>query len=212
MTSRHEQMSAAMVRLCWQKIPGFEMCIKSESRYLRLLNMVVKWFNPRFMTDYVTTIYPNVYFPEYNNEDWKVLTHEFVHLTHAKKSKILFNLKYLFPQNLALLSLLSVFNTYHLLWLFFLAPLPAYFRMKEELDGYTMSMAINYWRYGSIKQEQIDWVRHQFLSSAYYFMWPFKKYITKKVTERAALIAAGHYTNKPIFKEVNRLIRRIWGR
>jgi len=84
----------------------------------------------------------------------------------------------------------------------FLAPLPAPWRTKWELRGYMMSLAMNYWRYGSIRDESMDWIEKQFTGPGYYFMWPFKKSARKKLEKAATAVTSGVVLLDPFFKLV----------
>ena len=94
------------------------------------------------------------------------------------------------PQILALFSLVSIFAVLFSQWfllglvfLVFLLPLPAVFRRELELRGYTMSLAINYWRHGSIQDSSIDWVVKAFTGWGYYRMCPDEKYIRTRLSD-----------------------------
>ena len=56
-----------------------------------------------------------------------------------------------------------------------LLPWPAQGRAKLELRGYTMNMAVNIWRHGSLREDTKVWIKEVFVGWAYYKMWPFKK-------------------------------------
>ena len=45
------------------RVSGFEVISKKESRIMKLLSVIL-FFNKRFMTGYITTLYPRVYVPE----------------------------------------------------------------------------------------------------------------------------------------------------
>lgn len=171
--------------------PKFNVKFKNQSLLMKILSYVL-FFNKDFMSRYITTIGYTVYVP--NEEDYKanpdmydeILTHEFVHMMDYKKWNILFFASYLFPQCLSVLSLFSFLAIGHsLLWLLcllflvFVGPLPAYFRMHWELRGYTMSAAYNRWVYNyfSTPTDYLD----RFTGSGYYFMWPFAKNMTRRL-------------------------------
>jgi hypothetical protein len=117
---------------------------------------------------------------------FKILSHEYVHLWEEKdRGHWRYKLAYSLPQVLAAFSLLAFFAflwtpmLWALVFLVFALPLPSIGRRNIERRGYLMSFAINYWRYGSVMQEQIDQVLNQFTKSYYYFMWPFRKWMLK---------------------------------
>jgi hypothetical protein len=156
----------------------------------------ILFFLPTFMSDYITTIGSTIYYPSQtfitNDEEdaMIVLAHEVVHVTQANKyGKVLFGLMYLFPQCLALLSLLSIFAIiwtpflWCLLFLVFLAPIPGPWRARFEFQAYSMSLYVLdlvLRRYGYADDQRrsqltasANKINYQFKSSAYWFMWPF---------------------------------------
>jgi hypothetical protein len=222
MPTPDDQILARLEILIKQDIPGYERLVKQDSKFMKFLNFFVQIFNKQFMTRYVTTMYPKVYFPRDRNSDargiWKVLAHEWYHLRSAKReTNILHSFLYGFPQWLTLLALLALlaiwFSNWWLLclgWLICLAPLPAYFRAQEEFEAYRMSMAINYWRYGSIQPNSLNWLARQFYGSNYYFMWPFKTAVLKRLLKEVEEIHKGAYDAISPYKEVKELIEEIW--
>lgn len=168
--------------------PEYKVKFKNESLLMKLLGKIF-FFNKDFMTNYTTTIGSTIYFP---SRQWLklrqvsakvVVLHELIHiLDSAKYSQLLFSLMYLFPQCLALLAIPAAFfiGLWSLLFLAFLAPLPAYFRMSLELRAYTFSLYVMHrfnFKHGyNIRLE--THARHyvdQFSTSYYYFMWPINK-------------------------------------
>jgi len=178
-------------KLCEFGRKNFDLKIsfKDESRLMRVLGKLL-FFNSSFMTTYSTTIGKTVYFPskKWLSEDpdraARVLAHEIVHLADAKRfgfGGFLFSALYLAPQIFALLALLSIwFSGWWLLSLLFLLPWPAYYRMFFEMRGYAMSDAVAYKRYGDVLSN--DFLSKQFMTSSYYFMWPFRKSIDSYLT------------------------------
>jgi len=175
---------------------GIRVRYKDSSKFMWLLGKIL-FFNPKFMTDYITTIHRTVYFPtkDFTKDDyrvWSIMAHEAVHAADSKKWTFpLFASVYLFPQVLSLLALGAIGAFWDLSYLWFLvslvllAPLPAYGRMKFEMRGYAVSMAAYNWTAqiqntlsGSDRitplQESPDWAVDQFVGSSYYWMWPFK--------------------------------------
>lgn len=197
-------------------VPTFDVKFKNESRLMRLIGKIL-FFNSEFMNGYITTIGATVYFPNRkyleDNYDamWLVLAHELVHAWDNKRSSF-FKVGYLFPQILAGLSLLAVLAVWKvwflwsLLFLLGLAPLPAPFRMRAELRGYTMSMAVAQWS-GNSAEASYEWIVPQFTGGAYYWMWPFEKNIRNRLIRAAASIQDGTIL-KP---EENEPFRRMLG-
>jgi hypothetical protein len=180
-----------LVALVMRKIPQFEVRFKDENRFQRALGFVVGWFNPEYMTEFTTTLFPCVYFPNRpfvvdNSETaWKILAHEYVHLCDTQDSPVLFRLRYLMPQIISILSLLAVLAFWipwmllFLVTLIFLIPWPSQGRSSIESRGYAMSLAVDYWTEGTpISKESKDWVTQQFLGWAYYRMGTSKIFET----------------------------------
>src|SRR5208283_2209132 len=91
------------------QFPNLQVKYKDQSTFMKILGKIL-FFNPSFMTSYITTIGDTIYFTteSYTTQDSLdasiVLMHELVHMTDEKTySKPLFAISYLFPQILALL-------------------------------------------------------------------------------------------------------------
>lgn len=171
--------------------PGFQVRVKEDSKLMSILGALLFWIP---FANYATTIGSKVYIPRRWFDDaeagttewpWRVLAHEIVHV-HDKQKMPLgifgFSVVYLFPQVLAVLALLSLLGfalgaewAWTLLFLLFLAPIPAVGRAWAEKRGYAMSMAANYWANGHILLGAQDGIVAKFTGPDYYFMWPFKK-------------------------------------
>tara|TARA_Y100000310_G_scaffold81973_1_gene78581 strand:- start:132 stop:809 length:678 start_codon:yes stop_codon:yes gene_type:complete len=169
-----------------EKIPGFEIIEKSESLWMKILSKIL-FFTPDFMERFVTTFYPKVYVPskvrwEANNFFSIItLTHEYVHLADRKRLNLLFNFLYLSPQVLVVFALLYPINLWFLLFLLCLLPIPSLGRAWAEFRGYRMSMATYYWLTG--ERYSAEFMIHQFISSNYYWMFPFRG-ILKRAFDR----------------------------
>lgn len=178
-------------KLCWQKW-GVTIEEKSESRLMRTLSVLL-FFNRGFMTDYVTTIGKTVYWPNADKlcgDDFTTLFHEAQHVFDFKKNFLWFTLSYLFPQVLAIFSLMvflaitgNLLWLLSFLWLLVLLPLPAPMRTRWELRGYGCTMAYDLWTRGEVPGYVKDNIKKNFTSSAYYFMWPFSRSLDWKLGE-----------------------------
>lgn len=106
-----EQVSAIVSK----EIPGFSVQYKDQSKFMKILGLFTRLFNPDFMKRYITTIYPTVYFPNKEmiekspNRYADILGHEFVHLWDARRRYWSFTLGYLVPQIFAIPLLLLYF-------------------------------------------------------------------------------------------------------
>lgn len=176
--------------------PGFRLRQKSKSFWMKVLGVLVKPFCPTFMTDFATAIGKTVYLPDdlwvsESRETIILLAHELRHVTdRQQRGSLWYALAYLFPQILALLSLLSLVSIWDgkpwllfLCCLVFLAPIPAFGRTDIEKRGYTISLLGYLWVYGTA-DDMIGWAARQFTSSNYYFMWPFEKSLKEDFTAK----------------------------
>jgi len=164
-------------------IPGSEIRDKRESRWMKILSKLL-FFNKRFMTGYVTTVYPHIYVPRLPWKDKNhspaiaTLAHEWVHLYDHQRMGPLFNFLYILPQILAPFALLAFWNLWFLLFLLFFLPLPSPGRAWAEFRGYRMTIAVYYWLSG--QKVDLKWVVEQFVGSSYYFMWPFRGMLMRR--------------------------------
>jgi hypothetical protein len=140
---------------------------------------VLLFFNKGFMTEFSTTIGNTIYLAKRHEGDVEVLAHEYTHVFDSRRyGAFIYSLQYLFPQCLALLSLLSLgaiatpwwppafYFITALVFLGCLAPLPAPWREKYEFRGYKMSLVVLSLSY---KQVPVGWAVRQFFSTDYYY-------------------------------------------
>ena len=183
---------------------GLKFKLKTESKFMKLLGVILWIINRRFMTHVTTTIGNTIYFPSqgwldgadyddrFNPEQkkqlgseraWKVASHEMVHFDDGKKAgQVWFSLWYLFPLPLAVPALLAFWNVWFLLCLIALFPFPAPGRKYYEMRGYAATMAVQMWHENRVLAPPPKHVVQQFTSSSYYWMWPFKKKVTKELS------------------------------
>jgi hypothetical protein len=161
-----------------QKHVPLQIKYKDESWEMRVLNSIVKWFNPRFMEDYTTVIGNTVYFTSreyvqaHPHDALQVLVHEAVHLLDTKRYSFpVFAFAYLFPQVLALGACLSPLSAYFLLFLLFLLPFPAPFRAYFEARAYATDLLL--------RRRSIENTLRFFTSWDYYKMYPFENQARK---------------------------------
>ena len=166
-------------------VPGFQVAGKSDSWSQRLLGKLL-FFNPTYMTGYVSTFYPIVYFPtmagyeENPTSSFSVLAHERVHLLDTKKQPLWFRVSYLLPQVLVVPFLVSALVSAFISWkaalvslcLGILAaiPWPSPGRTKLEKRGYAMTLAVHYWLRGEIPLELKQDIKNYFVGWPYYRM------------------------------------------
>lgn len=174
---------------------------KQNSKLMRLIGWFLKTarINKLFMENYYTTLGNTIYLPvgAAANHDPETLTrviaHECIHILDSDRlTGPLFKFLYLFPQSLAVFSLLSVFAVWNiqflwcLLFLLALAPIPAPFRYFFELRAYRIAVLFARKR-DKLDDESMngvyDWVIKQLSSSLYYFTWPFPNMILKHLKD-----------------------------
>lgn len=184
--SRFYKLEAAIK----EKVPGFKIKFKDESILMKIIEKIM-FFNKDFK-NYTITIGKTVYFQsrkllEENLEEcFYILTHEAVHVFDYIKHPVLFIIGYLFPQIFAILTIFGILNPYFLLFLLLAAPIPAPYRTWAELRGYKMSCKIRLldgWSPEKIKDRIKNRYVNAFIKSSYYFMFPFKSYIIRKLLE-----------------------------
>ena len=174
------------------RVPGYSVKRKADSKLMRFLGKIL-FFTPNFMTRFTTTMGNTIYATDdlwNDNSAWALstLAHEAQHVADKQRTgMILFGFAYLLPQilaPLALLSLLAIWFSNAWLWsltaLAFLAPIPAYFRMRIERRGYLMTLCVIWWTFGEeMARNRVPHCIKQFTSPNYYFMWPFKRHLEK---------------------------------
>lgn len=179
-------------------VPDLQIRYKDKSVLMKVLGILL-FFNRGFMTKYITTIGSTIYYPSEKSlmEDLvgssSVLAHEYVHAKDSKRyGRLLFSLMYLFPQILALISILAI-PAFFISWkvalifaifLIFAAPFPAYWRSRLELRGYSMTLFVANKYFKSLGLDETNRAANlfkiadkinsgEFIGSGYYWMWPF---------------------------------------
>jgi hypothetical protein len=210
------------------RFPDFDVRYKDEEWTSKILAVLVFIFNPRYMQDFTTTRFPDVFFPsrkfveENYRRAWKILAHEYVHMVDRDLDGWWFNVRYASPQMWAVLAL-SALNA---LWLgpwallglvplLLALPWPSPGRRDIELRGYTMSMAVNHWRYGDVQNDTKDWMITHFTGASYYFMWPFKQNMHDRLYGTEAKLDDGtifDWDKTGVFLEVHGFLKAAWAK
>jgi len=183
--------------------PDFKIKNKANKTGLyAFLSFFGKLFNPGIDTRYITVIngecwYPANYFDEEGNfkSDFEysainILAHETMHEYDRKRlGSFVYTLMYSSPQIFALLALGAIgaiWNSWWLLCLLFLllaAPIPSPGRAHIELRGYRVNMMLQRINGGN-EYSYAEWAADtQFCGAAYFFMFPFRKYVINKLLE-----------------------------
>ena len=142
------------------EFPKFQVVKKEDSKLMALIYAVtlMRFWNPYFMEDYITTLFGKVYMP-FNvigtRVGYDVLRHERVHLRDAARFPLLFELSYI------------------------LLPLPAVFTLRAywEYRGYCESLVAESDRYGYVRKEAIEYYVDIFAGPTYLWMCPFRNFM-----------------------------------
>jgi hypothetical protein len=142
------------------EFPKFEIIEKQNSPLMKFIYTItlMRFWNPFFMTAYITTMFGKVYMPRNligTLTGYEVLRHERIHLRDAARWPVLFELSYIF------------------------FPLPIVFTMRAywEFRGYCESLVVENEVFGCVYKESIDFYVEQFTGKFYLWMFPFPKYL-----------------------------------
>lgn len=209
-----------LVTLAKELIPGFALRYKTDSKLMRVLGTLSKPFNPEFLAKYTTTLGTTAYVPSKEallaepDVYFGILAHELVHMREQRDTgAVWYFIKYASPQILAVLALGAVGAVWSpwfwlaLLWLLALLPVPSPGRANIELNGYTMSMAVDFWRTGSVGADELDWIAFQFTQAPYYYMWPFKYDLMSELRARAKLVRTHKVLTDSLFRAVFDIVK-----
>jgi hypothetical protein len=203
-------------------VPKFSVKWKNKSLVQKLLGVLL-FFNPQYMTGYVTTFYPTVWFSsegDYEKDPAKsmvVVAHERVHLLDTIRHGVWFKFSYLLPQVLfapllltAIACLIGNHELYALislvLGLVALAPWPSPWRVQWEKRGYAMSLAAHYWLFGDTPEQLKQSIRTHFLDWSYYKMSRNPKDIDIWLTGVTADIRSGIICSDVVYYNVRRFL------
>lgn len=201
-------------------VPLFRVKSKTDSRIHRLIGRLLSLFGNRsYMTAFWTTFGYTTYYPnDSHDNDYAVLFHEGRHAQQSLNlNPLIMGLFYLMPIVLGVVILMISLSWYvfaarttPLIWLalFFLLPQPAYSRMLFEMDAYTVSLAIHYWTNGKFDNKYTDHIVKQFTGVNYYFMWPFKWDVQRRVATAMYKITSGEVLTDNYFQSIYKLVER----
>lgn len=221
-------MNGAKIRKDMEQLSrdhGIQIVVKEDSWLMAAINKIIGFFNDSFMDSFVTTIGDTVYAPKSVLEDdeavWGTLPHETMHGLQFKRMTLFgAALVYLFPQWLALFSLLALgaiwggpwylLSLINLVWL---APWPAPGRKMMEMEGYAMTLLVLYERY-KVEGQDIEmfevppYIIKQFTGPNYYFMWPSESRTRLELEGWLKKVRDGSIDQElPIAADVRRIIR-----
>ena len=164
---------------------GVSVKFKEDSKVQRLVGFLMKPFNPRYMTTFITTFGTTVWWPR---ERWEstgdrrkfaTMAHEVQHVVDRKRHPVAFPVGYVAPQAFAILALLAFGAFWHWEWvtalLFLLALVPGIHsagRTKWELRAYRISYALKCLEAEEVLQSKTAWFVETFVGPSYYYMAP----------------------------------------
>ena len=192
--------------------PKFRVVLKKDSPLMRFLGCLM-FFNPDFMTRFTTTIGYTIYVVDEKALPVSTLMHEAVHMHQRTKDGFWFYLKYTFPQNLSVFSLLGLlaipFSSWFalfFLFLVFLAPVPSITRFRYELEGYTVTMLCYYYYMGNIPDYYIEGIAGTMSGFGYYKMGSYSKAL-KELDHMADKIRNHEFSSFSFLKEASEVLR-----
>lgn len=204
-----------------ERFPKLKIEYKNESWFWKLLPA-------RWSKNTTTTYLQTVRFPDRASRNWKILAHENIHLIdEAQRGSFRFIDDFLFPQicglwwilssivSLIFISLLTPLDWLGVILmacgLLFFLPWPSKKRFEMEQRAYTMSLCINYWRYGTILDTTKDWIAETLSSWSYYkMMWSKKKarIIVDKMARDIIDTKGKNMLIEPGFMEIYKIIKK----
>lgn len=195
----YEPLDMLMLETRWKDL-DVKIYYKNSSLLMKLIYHVsFMWIWNRRFFDFHTTIGSNIYLVDdviemgYWKSIYGTVRHELIHVLQRARWWLLYDLSYLFPQILAPVAIFAIWGPLWLLFfLVFLAPLPAPWRMKWEMEGYTATLLTYFEIHGDLPDEFVDRKARNFYTAAYYFMWPFKKDVLRRLKRIATKIRAGY--------------------
>lgn len=186
---------------------GIRIVEKKTSRFMKLLSYVL-FFNKQFMDGYITTIGRTVYWPDMDVRfgddppgDAATLAHECQHAIDGKSLPVLYEIAYISLQVFAVLALLSLLSIalspywfIAVLFLLLLTPLPSVGRMVIETRANGAGMAFWIWYRGNVSDGWRDSRVQMYVGPSYYFMWPFRNDVLRRLAKLESKIRSGKLT------------------
>lgn len=145
------------------EFPRFRVIPKENNVWMKILYSLslMRFWNPDFMTAYVTVMFGRVYMPAHligTYTGYMILRHERVHLRDAARWPLLFELSYLF----------------------FPLPFVLTLRAYWEYRAYCESLVVEAERYGYVRRDSIEFYVGQFTGSYYLWMFPFPAFLRER--------------------------------
>lgn len=167
----------ALLEYVEAEVPEIEILYKDEPlptwwlKFVFLMVRLVGLISPSFADTWFNRVSNSIgkkyiIFP--NRKDWSDFTdystyvifrHELVHTRDVRRWGIFFLLTYV------------------------LLPLPTLFagRAHWEFRGYAQNMIVRYEERGEISDSYLDWIESQYTGSLYFWMWPWRRGVRKRL-------------------------------
>lgn len=211
--SQEENFDDFWENIIIRKFPSAKIKTKDQSLFMRLVGI----FSEAFYLDMTTVIGTTIYFPaHYSYKNFlgvRTLAHEYVHMVDRKnEKKFMFEIKYLFPQILALLSVFSLFyfvSTWFLVFLAFLVFLIPGIQSADracfEANAYTMTifMAFEGKNWNILGDKMADSIADIIAGPAYYYACRDRQWFAAMLKDRYEGLPKTHEA----FKEVKKWLQ-----
>ena len=212
--AKAEARFSEAVALVQKRVPQFRTTFKEESRLHRAVGWVMaKLGAPDYMESLWTTLgyvmaRPLVCRYGALPEEWRTVLHEGRHALDAKNTtRPLFYTQYSGPQSwfvpLAALALAAGSWAVAALAALCLLPLPSLGRTWAELRGYQVTLAAQVWYYGGTVG--VDWVVDNFAGAQYYWMWPFRAWVRRRLENWVRAVYFDEAVLDPYLEDVRAL-------
>ncbi|HAN31088.1 MAG TPA: hypothetical protein DCQ06_05770 [Myxococcales bacterium] len=146
------------------EFPAFRVAYKQDSLLHRIIGVLLRPFNSRYLSHYTTVLGATVWFPSRSwteqvgdRKIYEILRHEAVHMRDARRFPLVFQISYL------------------------LLPLPVVFTARAwwELRAYSESLRVAFELDGYISQAQVDEIVERFVGADYLYMCPFPSLVQR---------------------------------
>jgi hypothetical protein len=172
------------LKATWER-EGVKIKWKHDSFLNMVIGLILKPFNPNYMSRVVTTIGSTVYWPKGRWDEtstqgrFRTMAHEMQHVLDSRKHWFVFGPSYLMPQIFAVFSLLAfgAFWDLNFLWslltLVFLIPGIPSPRESWELNAYLINYAVNVLQVQKHLPKETERLSKIFTGPTYYWMAGF---------------------------------------
>ena len=179
---------------------GIKQVVKDESKFASFLGylaaLVPGLGRERFMTRFSTIMANTLYWGTSYHTRTAVsrlvtMCHEYTHWKDFQRVGYLRCwLMYALPQGLAVFGFLGFFDPWLFLFFLFILPWPSPGRAWMELRGYSTNMWVKHQLGYTVNEKSVEHYCDYFTTGLYYWMFPFKGYIKRRLLENLEAIKA----------------------